>query len=39
MKEIGEPKYGQNASKLGPKLGFSPFSQVWLISFSLNRMV
>ena len=36
MKKIGEPKFPPNGLKLGPKLGFSLFSQVWLISFPLN---
>ena len=26
MKKIGEPKFGPNGSKLGPKSSFSPFS-------------
>ena len=30
-----EPKFG---SKLGSELGFSPFSQVWFISFPVNSI-
>ena len=29
-------QFGLNGQKLGRKLFFSPFSQVWIISFSLN---
>ena len=29
------PKFGPNGPKLGPKLGYLPFSQVWFISFPL----
>ena len=32
-KKIHGPNLGQNGPKLGPKLGFSPISQVWFISF------
>ena len=32
------PKLGPNRPKLGPKLGFLPFSQVWFISFHLNSL-
>ena len=32
----GGVKFGPNGPKSGSKLGFSPFSQVWLISFPLN---
>ena len=35
-KKIGWLKFELNEPKLGPKLFFLPFSQVWLISFSLN---
>ena len=27
------PNLGQNGPKLGPKLGFLAFSQIWFISF------
>ena len=33
------PKFGSDLPRLGPKLGFSPFSQVWFIIFSLNCIV
>ena len=36
MKKNLEPKFGPNLSKLGPKLGFLPFSHAWFISFPLN---
>ena len=34
-KNLG-PKFGPNESKSVPKLGFSPFFQVWYISFPFN---
>ena len=34
FKKVWRPKFGANRSKLGPKLGFLPFSQVLLFSFS-----
>ena len=36
MKTKSEVKFGWNGPKVGPKLGFSPFSQVWDISLPLN---
>ena len=36
--EKRRPKFGPNEPKLGPKLGFLPFSQVQFISFPGNRM-
>ena len=30
------PKFGSNGWKLGPKLAFLPFFQVWFISFPGN---
>ena len=30
------PKFVPNEPKLGPKLGFSPFSQPWFINFCCN---
>ena len=35
-KILFRPKFGPNGTKSSPKLGFSPFSQVILISFLLN---
>ena len=35
-KKIGRPKVEPNGTKLGLKLGFSPFSKVWHVSFPLN---
>ena len=35
-KKNGWLKFGLNGQKLGSKLIFSPFPQVWIISFSLN---
>ena len=32
----GGPKCWPNGAKSDPKLGFSPLSQVWFISFPLN---
>ena len=32
-KHLG-PKFVSKEPKFGPKLGFSPFSQVWFVSFS-----
>ena len=29
-------KFGANGPKSGQKLGFSPFSLVWFVSFPLN---
>ena len=31
-KKFWGAKFGQNRPKLGPKLNFLPFSQVWFIS-------
>ena len=37
-KKICGLKFGLSGPKLGPKLGFSLFSQVWLIIFPLNSI-
>ena len=36
MKKCLGPKFGPKRPKLGPKISFLPFSQVWFFSFSLN---
>ena len=36
MKKILGANFWPNGPKSGPKIGFSPFSQVWFISFPLN---
>ena len=38
MKKNGKVKFWPNGAKLGPKLGFLPFSQVLLISFPVNSI-
>ena len=35
-KNIGPLKFGPDRPKLGPKLGFLPFSDVWFVSFPEN---
>ena len=35
-KKNGDPNLGLEVPKSGPKLGFSPFSEVWFVSFLGN---
>ena len=38
MKKKKKKKWAKSA-KMGPKLGFLPFSQVWLVSFPLHTVI